>query len=144
MKSIRTKMIIYMEIALLLIIMGLSAMSLQKSSSSLKNNTNKTMTSITEQSSKLVESRVNEQLGILGVISYQKYMTNKSLSTKQKLALLSDEVKRYKYTKLGISDLKGNILSTDSTKTNIADRDYFKKALRGTANVSDPDRKSVV
>ncbi|MBX4265077.1 methyl-accepting chemotaxis protein [Clostridium estertheticum] len=138
MKSIRTKMIVYMEIALLLIIMGLSAISLQKSSSSLKNNTNKTMTSITEQSSKLVESRVNEQLGILGVISYQKYMTNKSLSTKQKLALLSDEVKRYNYTKLGISDLKGNIISTDSTKTNIADREYFTKALRGTANVSDP------
>lgn len=138
MTSIKTKMILYMEVVIFIVIVGVSGFALQTSDSSLQTNTNKTMISIAEQASKLVSSRVSEQLSILNVLANQKYLSDDSISIREKLNLLDNDVKDYKYSKIGIADLKGDIISTDGTNTNIADRDYFKKALAGELNVSDP------
>ncbi|AQR94486.1 methyl-accepting chemotaxis protein [Clostridium saccharoperbutylacetonicum] len=138
MKSIKTKMILYMEVVIFIVIVGLSGFVLQRSANSLQTTTDKTMISIAEQASKLVSSRVDEQLNILRVLANEKYLSDDSISIKEKLDLLDKDVKDYKYSKIGIADLKGEIISTDGTTTNIADRDYFKKAVAGELNVSDP------
>jgi methyl-accepting chemotaxis protein len=138
MKSIKTKLIVSIEIVILIIIIALSSISLKLSSNSLMNNSSKTMSAIAAEGAKTVESRISEQLRIIEGISIRDDIINSNLSTEQKLLSLNDDVNKYKYLKIGICDLKGNIQYTNSTSTNVIDRDYFKKAAAGELFVSDP------
>ena len=56
----------------------------------------------------------------------------------QKIESLNQDVSRFNYLKIGIADLNGDSKYTNSTASNIADREYFKKALSGEIAVSDP------
>lgn len=138
MKSIKTKMLVLMETLILVIIIGLSGLSLKMSSTALKNNTDKTMPVIAEEGAKIIESNIKEQFSIIEMISLRDSITDSHKSVDEKLSSLKDDIKRYNYISCAIVDTKGNAKYTDSKSANIANRDFFKKALTGKVNVSDP------
>lgn len=138
MKSIKTKMLISIEAIVLVIIIGLSVFSLLLSSKALSNNIEKTMPAIAQEGAKAVSARITEQLSILKQISYESTVTNSSKSINDKLSVLNTYVKIDNYIKIGVSDLNGNIEYTNSTSENIADKEYFKKAIKGEEVVSNP------
>ncbi len=55
----------------------------------------------------------------------------------QSPALIS-EAKRIGYKKFGVMDKAGNAIFTDGETVNVADQEYFKKALQGSTNVIEP------
>lgn len=88
--------------------------------------------------SKMIEEKLASNLNILESISSSSYIGNPDRSTEEKLDFLRREAVRNAYKRLGIVDIYGNLKSTDKKEANISDRDYFKKAVAGERNVSDP------
>jgi len=54
------------------------------------------------------------------------------------MPILLKEVKRSGNLKMGIADINGDVKFTNGKSVNISDRAYFKNALGGESNVSDP------
>ncbi|AZV56351.1 methyl-accepting chemotaxis protein [Clostridium sp. AWRP] len=138
MKSIKMKLLIPIEMLILIVIIGLSAISLKMSSNAITNNNVNTMPKIAEEGADIVSAKVSEQLGILGRIALSNSITDSTKSVDDKLVYLKDDVKRNNYISMAIIDLKGNAKYTDGKSANISDRDFYKKALSGKPNVSDP------
>lgn len=59
-------------------------------------------------------------------------------SMSKNMQWLESTVDIHKFKYMGVADTKGSVLLSDGTTANIADRDYFKKALAGNDVVSDP------
>ena len=138
MRSIKTKMLLSIEAVVLVIIIGLSLLSLLISSNALSNNTSKTMPVIAQEGAKIVSARVKEQLSILRQISYSSIITDSNVPMSEKTKFLNTYVKTNGFMKIGIADEKGNINFSNSTSGNIGDSDCFKKAIKGEEVVSDP------
>lgn len=136
--SIKVKMITSIELVIFIIILSLSILSFKLSSNALMNTSDRNMKAISQQGAKVVSSRVQDQLNIIDSLSTRDSITDSSKTLNDKLASLSETIKKYNYIKMGISDLSGNIIFSNSTSTNIADRDYFKQAMAGKLAVSDP------
>jgi len=48
------------------------------------------------------------------------------------------QAKKFGYSDMGVAGLDGIIHSTGGAETSVADREYYKKAIQGSANLSDP------
>jgi methyl-accepting chemotaxis protein len=90
------------------------------------------------ESAEVVQNGIKVQTNTLEALAESEFVQTDKLTIDEKLELLKSEVKRSGHIKMGIANLQGNIKYTDGTTTNIADRDYFKMALSGKVEVSDP------
>lgn len=138
MKSIKSKLLLLTTTLVVFIILGISILAVIQSQKALENSANTMLTALVKQSSKLVESKVDEQLSIIEMLATRSELTDPDLTTEQKLANLTAVIKKNDYLKMGIADLNGKIIFSNNTNTDIASRDYFKKALSGETNASDP------
>lgn len=149
MKSIKTKLIVLFSILLITLSIGLGIVSYQSSSKALLSNVSKTIPKIADESAKLVESRIHMQLESLTVLAENENIKNRNTSLDKQLAVLSMEHKRGNYIHIGFADKDGNSTIEDGSTLSVKDRDYFKKAIAGEMNVSDPiiskaDNKNVI
>ncbi|SFR59192.1 methyl-accepting chemotaxis protein [Anaeromicropila populeti] len=138
MKSIKTKLISLSTSLIACVILGLSTLVLIMASKALENTASNVMNSLAAESSKLIESRIKEQLTILELIASNTTLTDSTVSTTQQLASISAFVEKYQYNKMGIASLEGNITYTDHSSGNISELDFFKNAAAGVSTVSDP------
>jgi methyl-accepting chemotaxis protein len=138
MKSIKSKMIIWITSMVVVIIAGISIIATIQSSMAIKNTTNTMLKALVKQSSGLVGSEISGQLAIVKATAMRPAQMTTDASVQTRLDDLSQVNKDNNYIKMGIADLNGKIIFTNGTSTDIADRDYFQKAVKGTANVSDP------
>lgn len=138
MKSIKSKLLILTSVLITVIITGISVLTVIISTRTLENTTERMLESLVDQSAKLVESNVREQLSIVKMIANRKEITDMSLSVQGRLASLTQIIEENNYMKMGIADLNGRIVFNNNTVTDISERDYYKNALQGIANVSDP------
>ncbi|BCN32016.1 methyl-accepting chemotaxis protein [Anaeromicropila herbilytica] len=147
--SIKYKMIGYISVLIITIILVLTVCSLKASENALIKTSKTMLKAIVTESSKVIESRVNEQLSIVQQIANSPDVSDPMVPTVNKLQNLQDEIVRYSYMKVGIADATGKIIFSNNKDTDISDREYYKKALSGIPNVSDPlmsksDNKMVV
>jgi len=137
-KSIKTKMVVYFNILLLLINITVGVISYFNASNALQSNLNKTLPSISEQAAGRVYEKIQGSLSILTAISLRSDNTDIKIPTEDKILKLKSEAIRARYSKIGIADLSGNAKYTDGSPINISDMDYFKKAALGETVISDP------
>lgn len=133
-KSIRTK--IMMTICLLVIVSltligtAVSILMYRSSMTQLE----KTMSETANISAKCVVEYLETFKGIAKETGTIARLSNESLSISDKAEIIKDKVKQYNFVGGNITDTEGNGLITE---TNIADRDYFKAAMKGEAYISD-------
>ncbi|OPJ63976.1 methyl-accepting chemotaxis protein [Clostridium oryzae] len=137
MKSIKAKMLVFIECMVIIIILGLGIISLILSSNALTNNTDKIMPAVAKQGANIVASRIKEQLSIIEIIASSSSLTNTKNTISEKISSLKYYSEKYKYNTMGIVDLNGNATYTNSDPKNISDREFFQKAVKGEVNVSD-------
>lgn len=91
----------------------------------------------TDQSHDIIKEKLNTALSELSIIanSVSKYDT---LSNKMVNEILNDEIHKLKYNRMSVSEINGDSYSNDGISNNVSHRDYFKMALKGEANVSNP------
>ena len=138
MKSVKTKMVVYFNILLLVINITVGALSYFNASNALKSTLNKTLPSIAAQAAGRVYEKVQGKLSLLTAVALRNDITDVKISTGDKIMKLRPEAIRAGFSKIGIADLAGDARYTDGSPINISDRDYFKKAVSGEAFISDP------
>lgn len=84
----------------------------------------------------LVESKVNNQLENLETTS-KLIEASGSFDQGQMLNLIKLQVAEGDYKRMGIALPNGDVITTDGLSYNIAERAYFKEAIKGKAAVSD-------
>lgn len=138
MKSIKTKLNLFTVIMIFIIILGISMTSLKIADSALQSVAKKTMKAMVVQGAEGVDSKVSGQISLLDNIANNEILLDDTLSSMEKLTHLGGVIEKNGYLKLGIANLQGDVFFSNGNTTNIADREYFKKAAAGEANASDP------
>jgi len=138
MKSIKTKVIVFVGVLLFIVCSGLGGIAYNTSSNALLDNTNATLKQMAEEASKVVSERIESQLNTLEAIAMIDHIRSVDGTWEEKLTILDAEAKRSEHMKMGIADRNGDIKYTNGKAINVKDRDYFKKAMAGERAVSDP------
>lgn len=138
MKSIKTKLVVFLGVLIGVICIGLGIISFISSSNALESNLSTTLPEIAEQTASNIEGRIQGKLSSLESIAAREDIKDPNNSWENKKNILINEVKRLGNLKLGIADKDGNINYTDGRVSNVKDRENFKKALSGESSASDP------
>jgi len=138
MKSIKTKLMLYLGVLIAVICIGISVVSYINSSNALMSNLSKTLPSIAEQTANYVQGRLEGELKLIEDIAARSEIADPNNSWENKMPMLLEEGKRIGSIRLEIVDKNGDLKKEDGTTVNLKDRTYFKNALSGKSNVSDP------
>jgi len=135
MKSIKTKLILYFGILIVLISSSLGFLALQRASIAITNESEKGLQSIVYDGTQLTESRIETQKKVLDMIAGIEGI--QSMDWKQQQLILQRQLSETNFLALAIVYPDGNTLYNDGTTANLGDRNYVKKAFEGKTNVSD-------
>lgn len=135
MKSIKTRLIIYFAILILLSSISLGFISLQRASKTLTKESEKSLASLALDASRLTESRIETQKKVLEMIALREDI--ESMDWKLQQPILQRQLKRTNFQDIAVVQLDGTAHYSSGTISKLGDRDYIKKALKGESNVSD-------
>ncbi len=102
----------------------------------LEENINLFSLSNTKNATDLVEKTLSVHISNIEAIAARQEV--KTMNWENMYTSLLSEVQRLGYLRLNLIDINGDALSTDGNTSNLSERDYFKKALAGNSNVSEP------
>lgn len=138
MKSIKSKLLVFIGLLIGVISIGLGTISFINSTNALSSNLEKTLPKIAEQSAANIQGRIEGQLNALEIIAARNDIKDVEILFEEKMPILLEEVKRSGNIKMGIADKNGDVKYTDGKSANVKERPYFLTALSGKNNVSDP------
>lgn len=107
------------------------------SSESLNDNIRTSLEYRIKDNTKLVAQAIDLRMQELASMA-DRYVIKEMVWESQKQALIEESQKRGDYIELGVADTLGNLSFISDSNTNISDRDYFKKAVGGNTNISEP------
>lgn len=138
MKSIKIKIVVYVAALLIAVCVGYAGISYYTASNALIAQVAETLPQLANEAAQSVGSSIDGQLDTLEAVAMNQVISDTSIPWVQKLPLLEAEVKRSGHMSMGYIDLNGDMRSTNGSSTNDAEMSYFKKAIAGEKNVSDP------
>ena len=134
-KSVGFKFILQITAFVFLICITLGGISNIFASDSIKEAVNSKLKISAVDSSKLVTSEINKYIAQVEDIAQRPDINSMEWLTQKEV--LTSEAKRIGFERFQVGDLNGDVISTTGEKANAADREFYKEALAGTANVSD-------
>lgn len=140
MKSIRAALTLFVAIVVVVTGLSVNEIALRFSEKIIKNVVSGNLKTTVINAAEFAEATLNTDIASLSIVADKTELKDNSLSLKQKALLLDPFVKnagasaRYYI----IADEKGHGYSSQGKPCEIADRDYFKKAMTGQPAVSGP------
>lgn len=134
-KSIRTRLIVYFSILLLIVTVSVGITALNRATTSLKNEAKKALVSLAEEGALITSSRVEAQIQTLKTIAATSDIT--SMDWKLQQPALKRLLKETGFLDMAVVLPDGSALYSSGDTSNLGDRAYVKKAFTGEANVSD-------
>lgn len=134
--SIKTRLIIFISLLLLVVSSFLGTVSYREASKALISSVKEDFELVAHETAKVVRSRLDTQIGKLELIAELDTVKSDSYTMAQKIDILRPYSDNNGYISLGIAGLDGNTTATTGKTYNIGDREYFKKALTGEVAVS--------
>ncbi len=138
MKSIKTKLILFTSVLITAIILVTSILAVRLASNAIQSTAQTTMEAVALQGSQAISNKVEGELTNLKNAAVLGYITDTNLTPLQKLSKMTTTIINNDYLSMGIVDLEGNIVYSDNSEANVADSDYYQKALNGQTVISDP------
>ncbi|ABI69453.1 methyl-accepting chemotaxis protein [Syntrophomonas wolfei] len=136
MKSIGSRLTLYISMVVLFFCAGLGFISYFYASKALMANIEQSVVAKAQDATKLVGSELDNHLSVMETIAEQPEIT--SMKWEEQRPILEQANKRLGYLMMGVAGLDGQVLTTAGSTTNLKDRDYFDQALKGQSSVSDP------
>lgn len=136
MKSIGSRLTLYISMVVLFFCAGLGFISYFYASKALMANIEQSVVAKAQDATKLVASELDNHLSVMESIAEQPEIT--SMKWEEQRPILEKANKRLGYLMMGVAGLDGQVLTTADSTTNLRDRDYFDQALNGQSSVSDP------
>ncbi|QZY54802.1 methyl-accepting chemotaxis protein [Crassaminicella profunda] len=137
MQSLKTKIVIYFSIILMIVCGVLGVTSFFQSSSALINSVERNLETIAKESSKVIKARCDIQLEKLKVVAARTRITNPNNPLEDKIQALKEEVERSGHLRMHLVDLNGRTIATDGKTYDLSNRGYVQKALKGETLISD-------
>lgn len=137
-KSIKTKLSLFFGALLLAVCVGFGALSSMESSAAISSTVDESLMQIALEGAKVVQSRIQTQLNSIEMLAASEAIQDDQRAMEEKLKLLQKEAERSGHVRMGIGDLNGNVMMSDGSATNLADRENYQMALAGKNAVSDP------
>lgn len=134
----RKKTFIISGIATIIYSIIVAALIYYFASNAIVSNLTEALTEIAVQGAKTVENELKGSLEVIETIAAGDTITNPEISIKEKIESLKKEVTRKGFARMSIADQYGNSITTDGKEIYIGDRGYFKLAIMGQKNISDP------
>ncbi|MDF2531207.1 MAG: chemotaxis protein [Clostridia bacterium] len=135
MKSIRTKLVIYFSMLILLSSITLGAVSLQRASETATNEAEHSLALLAVDAAKLTQSRLETQKKALEMIAGRADI--QGMDWEQQQSILQRQLKKTSFLDIAVVQLDGTAQYSDGSTSQLGDREYVKKAFNGEINVSD-------
>ena len=135
MKSIKTKLIIYFSILILLVSGVITFVALTTAANSLTEEAEGSLSLLAEEGAKLVESRIEARLGMLQILAGSSELEGMDFEVQR--PFLERQLDRTGFLALGVVYPNGTTYYNDGTTAELGDRAYVRRAFNGEANVSD-------
>ncbi|HHW00256.1 MAG TPA: methyl-accepting chemotaxis protein [Clostridiaceae bacterium] len=135
MKSIKTKLIVNFSILILLSSSALGLISLLRASTSLRQEAEKALSSISVGASKLIQSRIETQKMSLEMIAINEDI--QSMNWEMQKPVLQKQLEKTNFIDIAVVEPNGTARYLSGETGQLGDRDYIKKAFGGESNVSD-------
>lgn len=130
-KSIKTKLIISFSILILVASVLLALVSLTNFERTLKIESEKSLTTLAYEDSKLTASRMETEKRTLKMLALNDidYLSQQSV--------LKSLLKETDFLDIAVVDMDGTANYSDGTTSELGDRDYIQNALKGETSISD-------
>ncbi len=136
MRSLRTKLTIYVVITVTLVCIGCGLIAYNMASKSLEASIEDSALAKAQDVATMVSQQVDANLGNLETLASTPVVQSMDLT--QMMPTLQAQKDRLGYLMIGLIERNGTFHGTDGSLSNDADLEYFKKALQGHSNVSEP------
>lgn len=134
-QSIKTKLVLYFSLLILIAAVTIGLISLNRSKETLKSQAEETLISLATEEVKFIKSRIETNVKTLEMISLREDI--QSMDWEIQRPVLIRQLSRTNFLDIGVAQLDGQVYFSDGTSGDLSDSDYIKKALNGEANVSD-------
>ncbi|MDR7856701.1 methyl-accepting chemotaxis protein [Tissierella sp.] len=135
MKSIKTKLVVYFSVLVLLSSITVGVISVGRASDTLIHEAELGLETIVFESARVAESRIETQKQNLIVIAGMQDI--QSMDWILQRPALQRQLQRTNFLELGIVDTNGTARYSDGSTSQLGEREYVKRALKGETNVSD-------
>ncbi|MEL1133745.1 methyl-accepting chemotaxis protein [Desulfitobacterium sp. THU1] len=135
MKSIRTRLVVYFTILVLLSTVALGIVATLRASDALTVEGEEALVLLASDAAKLTESRLETQSTYLQMIASREDIQTMDWQVQQ--PILKGQLANTKFLDIGVVQMDGSVSYSDGSTNNLGDRDYVKKALNGELAISD-------
>lgn len=135
MKSIKTKLVIYFSILIIISSVTLGVVTISMAGGALTEEAEKAIYSLALDAAKLTESRIETQVKTLEIIAASDEIKSMDWSVQQ--PELKSQIGKTNFSDIGIVLPDGKAYYSDGTITQLEDREYVQKALNGEVVISD-------
>lgn len=137
-KSIATAMLLAIAIIIILLSTVIGVTTYNISKQSLLKSSKELLYNKAIDSANLVDARINMYISSIEPLGSIELLGNPEIDMTEKFKILNREKDRLKLSRIGISDLNGNVTLDNGTKVNIKDYNYFIEASNGNSFFSEP------
>lgn len=147
MKKIRSKLILYFGLLVIIVCISIGVLSYTKASKLLINQVNESLPKMAEEASKIVESRVNSQYKQLEFLSDTKEIQNFEVSKEDGVSFLEKQLKKMNLIDMAYISINGEAYFDNGKVSNMKDEEFFKTAIEGKnsiAYIEKEDKEQIV
>lgn len=139
MKSIKLRLTLTFSLVIFCVTAILGILIIQIVSNNLIVDAHNDLQAIAQAKAEYVSASMEEELSYMKGLAENPMILDAGVTKQERAAFMEKEVKRAGYQSYVLVDMNGNAETLDSggAALNVGERDYFKKALQGEANVSD-------
>ena len=134
MRSIKTKLITYFSVLIVLISIILGSVSYYLSSQAIQDEAEQALEAIAYEGSRLTESRIETQLLTLEMIANRADIER--MNAAEQALTLRRQIGNTSFLALAVVHPNGTAYYEDGTTADLGDRDYVQRAFDGESNVS--------
>jgi len=138
MKSIKRQMVISFGALFMGITLIFSLKFYSESRDSNVNNTINIMNQLSMQSSKLVMTKLSQQLAMGEGVASDSRMIDPNLSVDDKNKALTEALEMYGHKTIGLVDTSGKKINSTGKMADVSEKDSFKRNMKGEIVISDP------
>lgn len=134
MKSVKTKLVTYFTLLILVFATILVFISVTSSKNALIKATKSSVALAGEEAAKLTRSQIDVQMRTLEMIAMRDDI--QSMNWREQQPVLMEQLPKVDFHNLAVVDLNGKANFTDGSQGDVSDREHFIKAKAGENNVS--------
>lgn len=139
MKSIKLKLTAAYTALIVLVVVVIGFIIISIISRSLVNNAYRDLELMAKTEAKYITSEIQNEIRYVETLAQNSILTDNSMSLQSQTAFFEAEASRSGYELFAFTDLNGKaiLFNKANDKNDVADRDFFQRAVKGESSVSD-------